>query len=125
MKQVTRNIDPAFARDLLERVPRACICFAGDHGPQSQPVTMLWFEGHYLVGFYEDVVHQPNPGQEAVLLIDEGIYYFDLRAIYIRGQVRPAKTPPNASSGQMWFEVIATKTVAWDYGMMREVKDES
>ncbi len=125
MKQVTRNIDPASARDLLERVPRACICFAGDHGPQAQPVIMLWFEGRYLVGFPEDAACQPSPGQEAVLLIDEGIYYFDLRAIYIRGQVRPAEVPPNVPSSQIWFEVVAAKTVAWDYGMMRAVKNES
>ncbi len=125
MKQVTRNIDPASACDLLERVPRACICFAGDYGPQAQPVLMLWLDGRYLVGFSEDTAGRPSSGQEAVLLIDEGTYYFDLRAIYVRGQVRLVEAPPNAPSGQMWFEVIAAKTVAWDYGMMREVKDES
>ncbi len=93
MKQVTRNIDPSRAQDLLERVPRACICFASDQGPQAQPIIMLWREGRYLAGIPRDAGRQPVPGQEVVLLIDEGIYYFDLRAIYIRGQVQPTEAP--------------------------------
>lgn len=125
MKKVTRNIDPASARDLLERVPRACICFAGDQGPQAQPVVMLWREGRYLAGFPGETGRRPGPGQEVVLLIDAGIYYFDLRAIYIRGQAQPAEAPMGAPAGRTWFEVAPLKTVAWDYGMLREVRDAS
>jgi hypothetical protein len=125
MKQVTRNIDLNRARDLLERPPRACICFAGDRGPQAQPIVMLWHEGRYLAGIPKDAGHQPSCGQEVVLLIDEGIYYFDLRAIYIRGQVKPAEAPEEAPANCTWLEVVPTKTVAWDYGTLREVSDES
>ena len=125
MKQVTRNIDPASARDLLERVPRACICFASDQGPQAQPVVMLWHEGRYLAGIPGAAGRQPGPAQEVVLLIDEGIYYFDRRAIYIRGKARPAEVPTGAPAGCTWFEVVPIKTVAWDYGTLREVRDES
>jgi hypothetical protein len=124
MKQVTRNIDPSRAQDLLERVPRTCICFASDQGPQAQPIVMVWHEDRFLAGIPRDAGHQPSPGQEVVLLIDEGIYYFDLRAIYIRGQVKPAEAPRGAPAGCTWFEVIPIKTVAWDYGMLREVRDE-
>jgi hypothetical protein len=125
MKQVTRNIDPGSTQDLLERVPRACICFASDQGPQAQPCVMLWHEGRYLAGIPRDAGRQPGSGQEIVLLIDEGIYYFDLRAIYIRGQVKHTEAPKGAPAGCTWFEVIPLKTVAWDYGMLREVGDES
>jgi hypothetical protein len=125
MKKVTRNIDLDSARDLLERVPRACICFASDRSPQAQPIVMLWQEGRYLAGIPKDAEHQPDSGQEVVLLVDEGIYYFDLRAIYIRGQVKPAEAPKGAPAGCTWLEVVPTKTVAWDYGTLREVSDES
>ena len=125
MKRVTRNIDPGSARDLLERVPRACLCFASDHGPQAQPIVFVWYDGRYLAGLPEDADRQPGSGQEVVLLIDEGIYFFDLRALYIRGQVKPAETPKGApTDGRTWVEVVPLKTVAWDYGTLREVKDE-
>lgn len=121
LKQVTRNIDPGSAQDLLERVPRACLSFACSDGPQAQPVAFQWRDGRYLVGIQTGERYQPGTGQEAVLLIDEGSYYFDLRAIYIRGQTRPIRTPPDARAGCAWFEVVPLKIVAWDYGMLREV----
>ena len=82
MKQVTRNIDPACAQDLLERVPRACLSFACDDGPQAQPIVLLWHDGRYLVSIPEDADRRPSSGQEVVLLIDEGIHFFDLHAIW-------------------------------------------
>ncbi len=125
MTKVTRDVDLDSARDLLERVPRACLSFASDSGPQVQPVKVLWQAGRYLVRIPEDAGQQPVSGQEAVLLIDEGIYYFQLRAIYIRGRVQTAEAPIDGPSGQAWFEVIPTKVVAWDYGKLREVSDGS
>jgi hypothetical protein len=122
MKQVTRDIDPHLAQDLLERVPRACLSFASEHGPQVQPVAVHWQDGRCLVGIPAGVSDRPEPGQEAVLLIDEGIYYFDLRAIYIRGQTQPAEVPRGGQAKNLWLELIPTKTVAWDYGSMREVE---
>ena len=71
-----------------------------------------------------DLKFKPVTGQEVVLLVDEGIFYFDLRAIYIRGHVQPIEAPPGGRVSQMWFEVIPVKTVAWDYGTMHEVRDE-
>jgi hypothetical protein len=124
LKQVTRNIDPDSARDLLERVPRACLAFAQEDGPQAQPVAVIWCDQRCLVGFPETAACRPNPSQEVVLLVDEGVHFFDLRAIYIRGQVQPAETPPEARAGQAWFEVVPLKTVAWDYGTLHEVADE-
>lgn len=124
MKQVTRNIDPDHARDLLKRVPRACLTYADDHGPLAQPIVFVWRDGRYLTGIPEDAKLHPDPNQEVVLLIDEGIYFFDLRAIYIRGRVRTAETPLSAPAGYRWFEVMPLKAVAWDYGTLREVSDE-
>lgn len=124
MKRVTRDIDPACAHDLLERVPRACIAFASDHGPEVQTIVLVWHDGRYLAGIPEDAEHRPGSGHEVVLLIDEGVYFFDLRAIYIRGQVKPVAAPGGAPADCTWFEVIPLKTVAWDYGMLREVRAE-
>ena len=124
MKRVTRNIDPGRAQDLLERAARACLCFATDYGPQAQPVVLVWQDGRYLAGIPEQTERQPGSGEEVVLLLDEGIHFFDLRALYIRGRLEPAGTPRYAPSGHTWGEVVPLKTVAWDYGMLREVSDE-
>jgi nitroimidazol reductase NimA-like FMN-containing flavoprotein (pyridoxamine 5'-phosphate oxidase superfamily) len=125
MKQVTRDIDPSSARDLIERVPRARLAFANSQGPQAQPVSFVWRDDRYLVGIRKDTRYLPSPGQEVALLIDEGIYYFELRAVYIRGLVQPVEAPLGAEDERTWFEIDASKTVAWDYGSMREVRDES
>ena len=124
MKRVTRNIDPGSARDLLERVPRVCLCFASDHGPQAQPIVLVWHNDRYLAGLPRKAEQRPSSGQEVVLLIDEGIHFFDLRALYIRGQVQPAEPPRRAPADRRWLEVVPLKTVAWDYGRLREVNDE-
>ncbi len=121
MKLVTRDVDPDSVRDLLERVPRACISYAGDHGLIVQPVGLSWHEDRCRVSIPDEAEVQPFPGQEVVLLVDEGIYYFDLRAIYIRGQVKTTVAPPDAPAGRKWCELVPIKTVAWDYGTLREV----
>ncbi len=124
MKPVTRNIDPDSARDLLERVPRACLAFAHDNGPQAQPVALLWRDNRYFTGITGTEPRLPVVGQEVVLLVDAGVYFFDLRAIYIRGTIQPAQSSIGAPAGRVWFEVIPARTVAWDYGTLRELVDE-
>ncbi|MCL4560020.1 MAG: hypothetical protein M1281_05335 [Chloroflexi bacterium] len=112
MKQVTRNIDPDYAHDLLERFPRACLSYVVNTGPQVQPVGLQWHPGRFPISLPEDAEYQPVSGQEVVLLIDDGVYYFDLCAAYIRGQVQLSEFPPGAPAGRKWFEVIPLKTVA-------------
>lgn len=127
MTKVTRNVEPAGVRDLLERVPRSCIAFASDHGPQVQPVVVVWQDERYLAGIAEGAASQrPGSGQEVVLLIDTGIHYFELRAIYIRGPLKPTEAPARAPASRTactWFEITPLKTVAWDYGMLREMQE--
>jgi hypothetical protein len=124
MKQITRNIDPVLAQDLLKQVPRACIAFASDQGAYAQPVLLSWHDEQYKIAVQELALYQPTAGQEVVLLVDEGIYYFDLRAIYVRGSVQPLQTPSDTPAGYIWFELTPAKTIAWDYGTMREVDDD-
>ncbi|MCC6617265.1 MAG: hypothetical protein IT320_27570 [Anaerolineae bacterium] len=124
MKRVTRDIDPESAHDLLERVPRACIAFAREEGPIAQPVALIWRDGRYQVGVPSAAARRPDAGDEVVLLVDEGRYFFDLRAIYIRGLAEPVDAPEAAPEGHTWYEITPTRTVAWDYGSLREVDDD-
>jgi hypothetical protein len=124
MKHITRDIDPAEAHDLLEQAPRVSLTFASDHGPHALPIAFVWRDGRYLVGLAEATDLQPAIDQEVVLLVDEGVHFFDLRAIYIRGRVKPTAAPADAPAGRAWFEVSPLKIVAWDYGTLHEVSDE-
>lgn len=125
MKRTTLNVDPVEARDLLERVPRACLAFTCDEYPCSEPVTVLVEDDRYLVGIPSRAARRPTVGDEVVLLIDAGLYYFDLRAIYIRGHVAPVDIAVDAPGETLWFAVQPTRTVAWDYARIRRVDDES
>jgi hypothetical protein len=123
MKHITRDIDPVDAQDLLERVPRASLAFAGEQGPCAQPIDLVWRDGRYFVGLVTTASSKPGADQEVVLLVDDGVQFFDLRAIYIRGTVKPSDPPTGVPADHIWFEVMPLKTVAWDYGTLREVPD--
>jgi hypothetical protein len=125
MRAVTRDIDPAGASDLLERVPRACLAFTGADGPEVTPVVLECPEGRYLAGLAPGNGPLPTPGQEAVVLVDEGVQWFQLRAVSVRGVLRSADSPALAPSGHSWFEIVPSRVGAWDYGQLREAGDEA
>ena len=125
MKRITLNIDPVEARDLLERVPRACLAFVSDQGPQVELVPVLFKDDRYLVGMPSSAASHPTAHEEVVLLVDDGVLFFDLRAIYVRGHVQPLGSVEGLAGDFFWFAVQPTRTVAWDYARMREVDDES
>jgi hypothetical protein len=125
MKRITLNIHEVDARDLLARVPRACVAFVTDHGPQAEPVSLLFKDGRYLIGMPSTAASHVTAGEELVLVVDDGVQFFDLRAIYVRGRVKPLPEIESPPSDVIWFEVEPTRTVAWDYARIREVDDES
>jgi hypothetical protein len=125
VKRISLNIDPAEARDLLERVPRACIAFTSDDGPRAEPVTLRFKDDRYLVGMPSITASHLSLHEEVVLLVDDGVQFFDLRAIYVRGHVRPLVGLRGLAGDFSWFEVQPTRTVAWDYARIRELDDES
>jgi hypothetical protein len=125
VKRITLNVDPVEVRDLLERVPRACVAFAGDEGPHVEPVTLLFKDGRYLVGMSSSAASHPTLHQECVLLVDDGCQFFDLRAMYVRGHAKTLREVEHLAPDHFWFEVEPTRTVAWDYARIREVDDGS
>jgi hypothetical protein len=123
MKRVTRNVDPRELQDLLERPPRAYLAFNDSGAIGAIPVTFRFSNGRYRIGISSRSASQtPRLGQAVTLLIDDGQYYFELRAIKIRGVTAATdRIPQGAVSDLNWMEVLAEKVVAWNYGRMREV----
>lgn len=124
VKRISLNIDPAEARDLLECFPRASLAFVSDDGPRAEPATLLFKEGRYLVGMPARTPSHLAVDQEVVLLVDDGVQFFDLRAVYIRGHIQLPEDMDGLAADLYWFEVRPTRTVAWDYARIREVDDE-
>ena len=125
MKRITLKVDLSEARELLERAPRACVAFAGDEGPRTEPVSVLVKDDRYLVGVPSSAASHPTVDEEVVLVVDDGLQFFDLRAIYVRGHVQLLDEMEGLAGEMFWFAVQPTRAVAWDYAHIREVDDES
>ena len=52
-----------------------------------------------------------------MLVVDEGVLFFELRAVYVRGVARPAPSSPQ--EGVHWVEVEPSLTSSWHYARMR------
>jgi hypothetical protein len=116
--RVTRDVELDDALDLLQRAPRACLSWNNEDGPIAEPVVVQWRDRRCLTrvaGTAGRLMH----GQEVVLLVDEGVHWFDLRAVYLRGVARSVEPPPHSSPGHVWFEITVASGVAWDYGKLR------
>ncbi len=124
VKRVTLNVDVTEVRDLREQVPRACVTFASDEGPQAEPVTVTFRDDRYLFGMPANAARHCTVGQEVVLVIDDGVQFFDLRAIYVRGHVQPLGRVKDLADDFCWFAIQPTRVVSWDYARMREAHDE-
>jgi hypothetical protein len=79
MKRATQRIKLEAARDLLERVPRAHIAFVDRGLLEAAPVTFRFHQGRYWIGLERSTPALRLRGAVA-LTIDEGWYWFELRA---------------------------------------------
>ena len=125
MKRITNAVDPAKMWDLLEKAPRACIAFNSAGTVELVPVEFRFEEGRYWIGM-SGGGREPAPGsgEPVKLLIDKGMYYFDMGGIWIRGRAVVSEERPEGGSPALnWFQLDPEKLVAWDFGAMRDVED--
>jgi hypothetical protein len=101
------------------------MAFATEDGPQVEPVTVVFKDGTYLIGTASKTASHLTIGDEVVLVVDDGVQFFDLRATYVRARVQPLREMKGPESDSFWFEVRPTRTVAWDYARIREADDAS
>ena len=126
MRRITHAVDPEKMRNLLERVPRACIAFVNAGLADVVPVEFRFQEGRYWIGISGGGSGPaPGPDQSVKLLIDEGMYYFDMRGIWIRGRALFSEERPETDSPALnWFQLVPEKFIAWDFGTMRKVRTQ-
>ena len=124
MRRITHAVDPEQMRDLLERAPRACIVFLSAGTVDLVPVEFRLQEGRHWIGLSGDG-SAPGPDEPVKLLVDEGMYYFDMRGIWIRGRASFSEERPETGSPALtWFQLVPEKFIAWDFGTMRKVRTQ-
>ncbi len=96
--------------------PRAALAFATRDGPQCLPVVVRCDHDQIRIGIDRASLPENGAPERAVLLVDDGRYWFELQAIVRRGTLEPT-----ASSGtNAWFRLTTQHEVAWDYGRLHE-----
>jgi hypothetical protein len=106
-------------RDLLEGARTAALACVDEAGAvQALPAAFRWHQGRARLGIPIGLV---RVGARVAIVVDEGWFWWDLRAFLARGALSPASTPEGAAAtGLAWFELAADRETAWDYGRLHE-----
>jgi hypothetical protein len=117
---VTRDVGPADVADLVDHAPRAHLAHVEGGRPAVLPVVTQRRGQEQLVGVPAGA---PDlAGREVHVVRDDGTFWFELRALAVRGVLHPADPGP-VDEGLQWYVLDPGRTVAWDYGALREVPD--
>jgi hypothetical protein len=121
MAHVTQRVAPAALDDLLERPPRAGIAFTAGGRIEVLPVAYRREAGRHRIGVERGLLPATGAPEHAVLLVDDGRYWFELRAVTLRGRLLAAADPSGGGASDLvWLELVPERSVAWDYGRLRE-----
>jgi hypothetical protein len=119
VSRVTNRIDVEAARPLLETARQAVLAHVDLHGHvQAMPVAFRWRDGRFQVGLEGRAI--PS-GTRVALAVDDGWYWWDLRAVLARGVVTSVVSPADpAAPALAWFELAPDRVTAWDYNTFHE-----
>jgi len=119
--RVTQRVDPGEVDDLLERPPRAAVAFVAVGPIEPVAVSYRRHAGRHWIGVACDALPAGGTPERAVLLLDDGRYWFELRALTLRGRLMAAASPPpGAAPGCVWLELRPEHEVAWSYATLHE-----
>jgi hypothetical protein len=119
VKRVTRDVEPATVRDLLEDPPRAAVAFVEAEEVDVLPARARFDDGVSIFAVRADVAPDLG-GREVVLVRDDGPYWFELRGISVRGVAKRAAAPDDESGRHLvWYAIEPRRVLAWDYGALR------
>lgn len=119
VRRVTRDVEPADLRDLLEHPSRGTVAFVERGEVDVLPAGTRWTADRHLFGVMPDRALDLD-AREVVLVIDDGPYWFELRGVSVRGVARRLPTGQDARDGLTWYAIEPRRVLAWDYGAIRE-----
>lgn len=117
MSGTTNRIQFDEAADLLSDPSRACIGFVSEGHPRVEPAIVSYQRGRFLIETTSPAFLRADT-TEVVLVVDDGVLFFDLRAVYVRGAAESLEQP---NDGTVRFVIAPTNVSCWDYGRLRVV----
>jgi hypothetical protein len=119
VSHVTNRIGVEALHDLLERKRVGVLAHVDASGAiQAFPVAFRWHEGRFWVGSRSRAL--PS-GARVALAVDEGWFWWELRAVLARGVLTPSGRPGGSGASNVaWFELATDRVTGWDYGTLRE-----
>ena len=119
MSRVTNRVGVETLRDLLEGARTAALVYVDETGAvQALPAAIHWREGRIRLGVPIGAV---RGGGRVAIVVDEGWFWWDLRAVLARGALTLSTSPDGAVAADLaWFELAADRVTAWDYSRLHE-----
>jgi hypothetical protein len=114
MTDITRAVTSSDLGDLLATASVAVVAWNDGGQIAAEPVAFRFADGRYLLGVPPQRLKEHS---EVAVLVDDGVSYFELRGVRVRGRL--ARAAQTRDDGLEWFEVIREHEVAWHYGRMR------
>lgn len=116
--RVTQRVPLDAVGDLLTRPARAAIAYCGPDGPECVPVVVHPADGGIRIGVDPEQMPADGLPERIVLAVDDGAYWFELRAAVFRGAVERASS--REVDGVVWHDFETRRVAAWDYGQLHE-----
>ena len=114
---ITRDVEASAVADLALSPPRAALATTVDDEILVLPVSVT-LEEPVDPASSPRIVQVPEgdpdlAGRNVVVIADDGPQWFRLRSLTVRGIAK--------AMGDCTYRVVPNRTVAWDYGSLREV----
>ncbi|MBS9371279.1 hypothetical protein [Rhodococcus sp. B50] len=124
MGRITQRVDPRSIADDLERCGRAAVAVLVAGRIEAFPARVVRRDDLY-VGLDPSALTSEGGFGRATLILDDGSFWFDLRAANLRGSMLPAQSVPSGAPDDLaWFVFRAERETAWDYGSLHEEPEE-
>lgn len=124
MARVSQRVDPAQLAGVLEPHARAAVAFDRDGAVEALPVRYRRRGDEHWIGVARDALPDPASFARAVLVLDDGSYWFELRAVTWRGRIDPLPAGAAGDSDDLvWLAFAPIGVIAWDYGQLHEEPD--
>jgi hypothetical protein len=119
--RVTQRVTIDDLPDLATNPPRAALAFSTEHGPECVPAVLRTTD-RLEVGVDRTTISDAGLPDRATLVVDDGRWWFELRAIVRRGALHPVADEGTGepTAGLAWFAFETRTSVAWDYGALHE-----
>lgn len=117
--RITQRVDPERVAAALVEHGRAAIAFDRDGEVDALPVAVRRRDDELWIGLAPEAVPPATAFAHAALVLDDGSFWFELRAVNWRGRIREA-APPEVSDDLVWLSFVPSRASAWDYATLHE-----